>query len=245
MSDSGASEPMRFQTTQWTLVLGAAASSVSQRQEALEKLCNRYWLPLYAFLRRRGHAEHEAQDLVQGFFAQLLEKDFLKFLDASKGRFRSFMLVALKHFAANERDKVRTIKRGGNVLTLPIDFSVGERWYRHEPTSELTAEMLFERRWALSLMDNVMERLRQRFEKQQRVELFETLKPHLVRDSQKLPYEEIAKRLHCSVPSLKSTMHRMKGWYRELLLDEISQTVAKDEVTDELQRLMATISGNS
>lgn len=232
-------------TTQWSVVLNAADSSDTVRRAALETLCGRYWMPLYAFLRKRGHKEHAAQDLVQGFFAQLLEKRYLSSLDASKGRFRSFILVAIKHFAANEHDKTKTVKRGGNVATLPIDFEVGERWYRQEPTEELTAEMLFERRWALSLMDNVMERLKLRFEQQDRLDLFEILKPHLVRDPQKLPYAEISVALGCSVASLKSTMHRMKGWYRELLIDEISQTVAEEEVTDELQRLMAIVSENS
>ncbi|MEZ6137387.1 MAG: hypothetical protein R3C53_21065 [Pirellulaceae bacterium] len=245
MTDSRHSDQIHFCTTQWTLVMGAAASSVSVRQAALEKLCGRYWLPLYAFLRRRGQAEHEAEDLVQGFFAQLLEKDYLNAIDASKGRFRSFMLVALQHFAANERAKAKTVKRGGAVTTLPIDFSIGERWYRHEPTDGMTAEMLFERRWALSLLDNVMQRLKQRLSEQNRVELFEILKPHLVRDAQKLPYAEIAQRLECSVASIKSTMHRMKGWYRELLLDEISQTVAQQDVADELRRLMAIVSEKS
>ncbi len=244
MTDSELPDQAQFHTTQWTIVMGAAASSPGERQAALESLCRRYWLPLYSFLRRQGHREHEAQDLVQGFFAQLLEKDFLQSIDAAKGRFRSFMLVALKHYAANQRDRDKAIKRGGAVATLPIDFSVGERWYQHEPADALTAEMLFERRWAISLMENVMERLRQRFDAQGRSELFAALSPHLVRDPQKLAYTQIADQLQCSVASVKSAMHRMKGWYRDLLLDEISQTVCPEEVADELERLRTVISKN-
>lgn len=245
MVESHEHDQMRFQTTQWSVVRGAAASSIGERQDALEKLCTRYWMPLYVFLRRNGHKDHDAQDLVQGFFTQLLAKDYMSAIDESKGRFRSFMLVALKHFASNERDRAKTVKRGGKLLRMPIDFSSGERWYRLEPTDSMTAEKLFEHSWALTMMDNVMERLRERFVSQDRQDVFEILKPHLVRDRHKLPYAEIAMQLGCSEGSLKSTMHRMRGWYRDLLLEEIAQTVAEEEVADELRQLLDIISGNS
>jgi RNA polymerase sigma-70 factor (ECF subfamily) len=234
-----------FFTTQWSVVRGAVASSIETRQTALEQLCTRYWMPLYAFLRKNGYGEHDSQDLVQGFFEQLLSKEYLKTIACEKGRFRSFMLVAIKHYASNERDRANALKRGGGARTISIDFALGERWYQVEPADKLTAEMLFERRWALSLLDNVMVRLSDRFALQNRAELFDYLKPHLIRDSEKTPYAEIAENLHCSVESLKSTMHRIKGWYRELLRDEIAQTVSSEEVDDELNRLREIISGNT
>ncbi len=234
----------QFMTTQWTIVRDAAASSLGVRQAALDNLSRRYWLPLYAFLRRTGHNEHDSQDLVQGFFEQLLSKEFLTSVVSDKGRFRSFLLVAIRHYVSKERVKARAQKRGGDAQTLSIDFAVGEAWYRVEPVDAMTPEMLFERRWALTLLDNVMEQLRQRFVDQGKTELFELLKLHLVSDEAKLPYAQIAKTLACSVESLKSTMHRMKGWYRELLRAEIAQTVAAEDVADELQRLSIVISKN-
>ncbi|QEG39376.1 RNA polymerase sigma factor [Roseimaritima ulvae] len=243
MRECATPDPDPFATTQWTIVLNAVDSSESVRQAALEDLCQRYWMPLYVYLRRRGHQEHAAQDLVQGFFAQLLEKNFLNSIDATKGKFRAFMLVAIKNFAANEHAKANAVKRGGHLDTLPIDYNSGESWYRQEPSDQLTAERLFERRWALSVMDTVMQRLRERFVEQDRVGAFEILEPHLLREQQRMPYAEAAAQLQCSVASLKSTMYRMRKWYRELLLDEISQTVDQKEVMDELGQLLAVISG--
>ena len=237
-------ERLDFMTTQWTIVRGAAASSIDGRQWALEQLCSRYWIPLYAFLRRTGYSEHDSQDLVQGFFEQLLSKDFLKSVGQEKGRFRSFMLVAIKHYAANVRAKAKAQKRGGATKIGSIDFATAEDWYRIEPTDNVTPEMMFDRRWALSLLENVMDQLRQRFCDQGREELFQALKLHLISDAEKLPYSQIAEKLSCSVESLKSTMHRMKSWYRELLRAEIAQTASTEEVTDELQRLSRAVSGN-
>lgn len=230
-------------TTQWTVVRGAVASSIDQRQRALETLCGRYWMPLYAFLRKTGHSDHDSQDLVQGFFEQLLSKESLKSVDSQKGRFRSFMLASIKHYAANQRVHANAQKRGGRAHHLSVDFAAAEQWYCIEPTDCMTAEMLFERRWALSLLDNVMAQLRERFVGQGKEELFELLKPHLVCDLERLPYPLIAEQLSCSVESLKSTMHRLKGWYRELLKAEIAQTVSAEDVADELRRLSEVLSG--
>ena len=232
-------------TTQWTIVRGAVASSIEQRQRAMEVLCGRYWMPLYAFLRKTGHTNHDAEDLVQGFFEQLLSKEFLKSVDSQKGRFRSFMLASIKHYAANQRVRAKAQKRGGGAIHFSIDFVAAEQWYRIEPTDSMTAEMLFERRWALSLLDGVMAQLRERFVAQGKQELFDVLKPHLVCDSQRLPYAEIAEQLSCSVESLKSTMHRMKGWYRDLLRADISQTVAAEDIADELRQLSEVLSRKS
>ena len=235
-----------FLTTQWTMVLAAAASSESPpsvRQTALAQLCRRYWMPLYAFLRRKGYTDNNAQDLTQGFFERLLAKDFLKSVAPEKGKFRSFMLTAIKHYASNERDRDTAQKRGGGVKTFSMDFLAAEEWYRIEPSDSATAELLFERRWAISLLENVMEALRAHFDNQGRAELFDYLKPHLVSDSDRLPYESIAEQLGCSVSSIKSTMHRMKKTYRDLVRAEVAQTVEAGEVDEELQHLMKVLSG--
>ena len=162
-------------------------------------LCGRYWMPLYAFLRRSGYGDHDSQDFVQGFFEQLLSKEFLTSVDKEKGRFRSFMLASIKHYVAKQRVRDQAQKRGGGRKQLSIDFAAGEEWFRVEPSENATAEMLFERRWALSLLDTVMEQLRQRFAAQGKERLYAVLKPHLVCDSERLPYAQIASELSCSI----------------------------------------------
>jgi DNA-directed RNA polymerase specialized sigma24 family protein len=231
-----------FHTTQWTVVRGAQAWPAEQRRQALSQLCQAYWMPLYVFLRRSGYSDSDSEDYVQGYFEQLLSDDYLKSVDSANGRFRSFLLVSLKHYVGNQHARGKAIKRGGHVQTGSLHFESAERWYLLEPASNATAEKLFDRRWALSLMDLVMSRLRERFVAQGRAELFDQLQPHLMRDSQRVPYAQIAAELNCTVESLKSTMHRIKGWYRELLMAEISQTTSPEEVEDELNDLLKIIS---
>lgn len=235
----------QFMTTQWSMVLAAASApspSSCERDTALAQLCRRYWVPLYAFLRRKGHSDNNAQDLTQGFFERLLAKDYLKSVAPEKGRFRSFMLTAIKHYASNEHDRNTAQKRGGGVQTFSMDFVAAEEWYRIEPADSATADLLFERRWALSLLENVISALRNKFEQQGRLELFNHLKPHLTSDSERLPYESIAEHFGCSVSSVKSTMHRMKKTYRELVRAEVAQTVKPGDVEEELQHLMNVLS---
>lgn len=231
-----------FHTTQWTVIRGAQNWSTELRQQALSQLCQAYWMPLYVYLRRSGYSDSDSEDLVQGYFEQLLSKEFLQSVDSAKGRFRSFLLVSLKHFVANQQAREKAAKRGGKVQTSSLNFEYAEQWYQLEPASQATADKLFDRRWALSLMDLVMSRLRERFESQGRIELFDQLQPHLMRDSQRVPYAQIAAQMDCSVESLKSKMHRIKGWYRELLMAEISQTTSPEEAEDELNSLIKIIS---
>ncbi|MCU0719708.1 MAG: hypothetical protein MUC83_08395, partial [Pirellula sp.] len=197
---------------------------------------------LYVYLRRSGYREADAEEFVQGYFEQLLSNDYLANVDSSKGRFRSFLLASLKNFVNNQHTKARSIKRGGTVETVSLNFESAERWYQLEPASHATADKLFDRRWAMTLMDLVLTRLRERFVSQGREDLFDRLQPHLMRDSQRVPYSQIAAEFNCSVESLKSTMHRVKGWYRDLLMAEISKTTVAEEIQDELDDLLRIIS---
>src|SRR5271155_692938 len=153
----------QFATTRWSLVLAAGQRSSPQSSAALATLCENYWYPLYAYVRRRGHDSDEAQDLTQAFFARLLEKNDLAAADPERGRFRSFLLASLKHFLANEWDRQRAQKRGGGRPPFSIDFGAAEDRYRGEPSHELTAEKIFERRWAMVLLANVQARLEQEY----------------------------------------------------------------------------------
>src|ERR1043165_9253258 len=149
-----------FAVTHWSVVLAAGRNDTVRARDALEKLCRAYWFPIYAFVRRQGHGPHDAQDLTQEFFARLLEKNYLGDVDRAKGRFRSFLLASLKHFLANEWDKAQAEKRGGGQTLIPINPRDAETQYGVEPAHELTAEKIFERRWALTLLDQVLDRLR-------------------------------------------------------------------------------------
>ena len=149
----------QFATTQWNVVLAARDGNESHARLALGSLCEAYWFPLYAYIRHRGHAADEARDLTQAFFADLLSRDFLSAIDRSKGRFRSFLLASLEHFLSHERDKARALKNGGGVQTLSLDADLAETRYRHEPADHLTPELVFERRWGLTVMERAMERL--------------------------------------------------------------------------------------
>ena len=152
--------PGDFRTTQWSVVFTAQQSDSTQARAAMEKLCRAYWHPIYAFVRRRGHPVHDAQDLTQEFFSRLLEKDALDAVHPAKGKFRSFLLASMKHFLANEWDKANAQKRGGGKRALSIDMATAETWYTAEPADGQTPETSFERRWAITVLDQVLQRLR-------------------------------------------------------------------------------------
>ena len=189
---SGSSSGGRFTTTHWSLVLAASGSEDAQSREALAELCQVYWYPLYAFVRRHGHGPHDAQDLTQDFFMRLLEKDYLRDVDRSKGKFRSFLMAALKHFLSKEWARGKTLKRGGGQRLLSLDIISAEDRYRREPEDNLTAEKLFEQRWALTLLDRVLTRLSEEYEASGKSTMFEQLKGCLTGDSDLLPYAELA-----------------------------------------------------
>jgi RNA polymerase sigma-70 factor (ECF subfamily) len=231
----------RFATTQWNVVLAARDGTDTEARRALESLCEAYWYPLYAYVRRRGHAADEARDLTQAFFADLLSRDFLAAVDRSKGRFRSFLLASLEHFLSHERDKERTLKKGGGVRFLPLDIDVAETRYRHEPADPLTPELVFERRWGLMVMERAMERLQVESSGDQ-PERFEHLKPYLTGSEPHTQYREIAASLGMTESAVKAAVHRLRQRYGRLLRAEIAETVADPaEVDDEVRHLLTVV----
>jgi RNA polymerase sigma-70 factor (ECF subfamily) len=229
-----------FATTHWSVVL-AAGSDAPQAQESLEKLCQTYWYPLYVYVRRRGYAEADAKDLTQEFFARLLKGDWLGRADQQRGRFRSFLLTSMSRFLMNEWDKARAQKRGGGqVVSLP--FGSADERYRWEPADNVTPEQSFERRWALALLDQVMNRLCADYAEQNKAELFETLKPCLLGERSAQPYTMLASKLGMTEGSVKVAVHRLRQRYRQLLREEIAHTVEKpEEVEEEMRHLFAVL----
>lgn len=232
-----------FTPTHWSVVLAAAGRTDSTHaRDALEKLCRNYWVPLYAFVRRQGHNPHDAQDLTQEFFARLLEKNFLAGVQPDKGRFRSFLLASVKHFLANEWDKSMAQKRGGGHLPISIDAALAESAVGLELADTVTAEKIFERRWALALLEQVLRRLREEYTRDGKENQFEQLKPTLTEASRSVPYAEIAVRLGTSEGAVKVAVHRLRQRYRELLRAEIAQTVAGiEDVDDEIRNLFVAL----
>ncbi len=232
----------RFLTTHWSLVIAAGRRQSPQSDGALASLCSTYWYPLYAFVRRRGYAPEEAQDLTQEFFAALLDKNYVQDADRQRGRFRSFLLTALKHFLSNQRNRARAKKRGGGRSVFSLDFESGEIQYRREPADAMTAERLFERRWALKLLDRVLGRLQQEYADAGNPAIFEHLKECLTREKGSTPYRQVAQQAGLTEGAVKVAVHRLRRRYRELLEEEIAQTVSTAaEVEDEIRQLFAAL----
>ena len=233
-----------FVTTHWSVVLTAGRNDTTRARAALERLCQTYWYPLYAYVRRRGKSPEDAQDLTQEFFARLLEHNWIGRADQQRGRFRSFLLSAMNHFLSDEWDKARAQKRGGNFVHVPLEFEVAETRFSHEPADLTTPEQNYERRWALTLLDEVLRRLRSEYEQDGRGELFATLHPCLVGGRSSQPYAELAVKLGVSEGTVKSAVHRLRQHYRQLLREEIAQTVAEPrDVDEELRHLFAVLGG--
>ena len=245
-SETGLPRSPAFVTTHWSVVLAAGGSDTTGARQALAKLCQAYWYPLYAYVRRRGVSPPDAEDLTQEFFARFLEHGWVANADREKGRFRTFLLSAMNHFLANEWDNARAQKRGGGVAPLPLEFNTAETRYCREPADKATPEQHFEQRWALALLETVTNRLRTEYERDARSELFAALHPCLVGDRTAQPYEELARKLALSEGAVKSAVHRLRQRYRQLLRDEIAQTVAgPGEVEEELHHLIAVLGGRS
>ncbi len=235
----------RFATTRWSIVVAAAGDESTEGRAALESLCTAYWFPLYAFVRRQGEGVQSAQDLVQGFFAELLEKDYLAQADRERGRFRTFLITAFRHFASKEREKARALKRGGGKTTLSLDFTDGESRYLREPADERTPERLFERRWALTLLDEALSRLRAEHRSAGREDLFEALRGTIVPGGGEAePYAALGARLGMGEGAVKVAAHRLRRRYREVLRAAIAETVADpSEVDDEIRHLLDALAG--
>jgi len=214
-------------------VLAARKSTAAESKQALTTLCEAYWYPLYAFVRRRGYQPEEAQDLTQEFIATLLEKDFLKAADRERGRFRSFLLASLKHFLAKEWRRASAQKRGGDMIHLSLDFKDGEARYGREPAHELTAEKIYERRWAMTLLEQAFARLRAEFVAAGKLALYENLTLYVGGDKATVPYRELAERLGMTEGSVKVAVHRLRRRCRDLLRAEIAETVASPKDVDE------------
>jgi DNA-directed RNA polymerase specialized sigma24 family protein len=231
----------RFATTQWTVVVAARDGTDSEARRALEALCEAYWFPLYAYIRRRGHTADDARDLTQAFFADLLSRNFLESIDRSKGRFRSFLLASLENFLSHERDKERTLKKGGGAQPLSLDVTDAETRYSYEPADRLTPALAFERRWGLTVMERAMRRL-QAESTPEHPERFDRLKPYLTGSEPQGQYREVAGDLGMTETAVKATVHRLRQRYGRLLREEVSETVADPaEVDDEVRHLLRVI----
>src|SRR6202051_168992 len=228
--------PSDFPTTRWTLVIAAADPQRKEARSALVSLCESYWYPLYAYVRRRGYPADRAQDLTQEFFIRVLEGRYLDRADREKGRFRAFLLTSMKFFLADDAARNRAQKRGGGTV-LSLEFSSGEDRYQREPAHDETPERIFERRWALSVLDRVVEKLRNEFLHHGRQEHFERLKVFLLGQSD-APYAALARETNTSEGALKVAIHRLLKRDPQLFPQEIADTVADPaEVESELRFL--------
>ena len=228
-----------FQPTHWTLVLAAAQSRAPGASSALARLCQLYWYPLYAFARRRGHAPEDAQDLTQGFFLQLLEHRLLAAADQRKGKFRSFLLAAFQHYLSDQADRARCLKRGGRYEFISLDLENAEDRYQREPAgTDLTAEQLFDARWAIVLLGRAKTLLGQEYEVQGRAAIFEALKPFLEGGAPTPSYEAAADALGMGLATTKTLIHRLRKRYTAILRQEIARTVSDPgEVDAEIHAL--------
>lgn len=231
----------RFATTRWSLVLGARDGDSAASQAALAELCESYWFPLYAFVRRQGHGPDDAADLTQGFFAKLLEKNYLQDVRPDAGRFRSFLLASLKHFIYNEWDRQQAQKRGGHVPKISLDAALAESRYAIEPVESRTPEDLYERHWALTVLQRALERLEAETPAGKR-DRFENLRPYLTGDGSDATYAEVAARLGLSEGGVKVAVHRLRHRFGAMLRQEIGETVADpQEVDDEIRHLLTRL----
>jgi len=231
-----------FPTTAWTVVSRARSGVDAEAREALAFLCAAYWLPLYSFARRLGHASEDALDLTQGYFALLIENDYLTDVRLGEGRFRAFLLTSFRHFLSKERDRARALKRGGDRVLISIDAQQAEGRHTDEPLNALDPEALFERRWAFTVLERAMTRLRHEFAATGRTVEFEQLEAYLTGSEPKLPYQSVAARLETTEGAIKKMVHRLRRRYGLLLREEIAATVADPEEVDaELRHLLTTV----
>ncbi len=231
----------QFVPTRWSVVLAARQQDSPEAEEALGTLCQTYWYPLYAFVRRQGHSPADAQDLTQEFFARLIGKQYLAGIQREGGRFRSFLLTALKRFLANEWDRARAQKRGGGQPALSIDTNSAETRYRLEPVDDRSPERIYERQWAQALLGQVLARLQAEYVAQDKGALFDRLQSSLSQPRGAVPYAEIASEFGSTEAAIKMAVQRLRARYRELLRAEIAQTVASPaEVEDEIRQLFAS-----
>jgi len=234
----------RFPTTHWSVVMAAGKRDSVQAADALEQLCRTYWYPLYAFVRRQGHEAHDAEDLTQEFFARFLAKEYFGRADSAMGRFRSFLLACLKNFLREQQRQARRLKRGGGQTIISWDSQTAEERYRLEPADPVTPEQVYDRRWALTLLEAVLSRLGDEQSAAGRQQIFAQLKEHLWGEARQTGYAETAARLGMTEGAVKVAVHRLRQRLRELLREEVAHTVAiGEEIDEELRHLIGVIRG--
>lgn len=231
-----------FATTRWTVVLAAGLRGAPQADVALEELCRTYWYPLYAYVRRQGHSREDAEDLTQAFFARLLEKNFLEGISSEKGKFRAFLLVAVKRFLANEWDRANRQKRGGGQSTLSLDWQDADTRYQINPADNLSPDRLFDRAWAMATLERVITRLRDEHSAEGKAALYEQLKPFLMVGKNEIRYAQAAATLELTEGAVRVAVHRLRRRYRELLREEIVRTLSDPAQADEeMQALFSAL----
>ena len=241
--DSGKpSDPRNFATTHWSVVVAAGDDTPKDARDALAVLCEAYWCPLYTYVRRRGYAVADAQDLTQAFFARLLEKRALRVADPERGKFRTFLLASLDNFLANEHDRAQAQKRGGGRKPLSLDIAAAESKVSLEPAHDLTPERLFERQWALTLLELAVNRVEAEYHAAGKSELFRLLKDVLGGGRERVPYADVAVALGMSIANVRQAAHRLRKRYREVLREEVARTLASEgEVDEELSSLFESL----
>ncbi len=244
--DNNASDkmpPAHFLTTRWSVVMAARDRVSPESAEALETLCAGYWYPLYAFVRRLGNSPEDAQDLTQEFFARLLQKDWLDAVERERGRFRTFLIMAVKRFLANEWDRSRAARRGGGQKVVPLDAEGAEERYLADPAPTLPADHLYEKRWALTLLDQALARLRAEYEADGRGADFSRLKEFLTAERGAIPYAEIARALGASEGAARVAVHRLRKRFREVFRTTVADTVSSAEDVDAEVRYVVEVLG--
>jgi DNA-directed RNA polymerase specialized sigma24 family protein len=232
----------RFATTQWSLVRAAGERGSAEAEEALAHLCSLYWYPVFAFVRRQGHAPNEAQDLTQGFFIRLIEKGDLGSADRNRGRFRSFLLTACQHFLSNERDRTLARKRGGGRVPVSIDVAAAEGRYERALAHSETPERLYERQWCLTLLAGVLDDLREEYVAAGRERVFDRLQPFLTADEGAGTQADAARDLGMTAAAVKVAVHRLRRRYREGLRRSVADTVeSTQDIEDEIRSLIRTL----
>ena len=233
-----------FVTTRWSVVLTAGRSDTTQAQQALEQLCRVYWYPLYAYVRRRGQSPPDAQDSTQEFFSRLLAGHWVGAADRAKGRFRTFLLTALTRFLANEWDRAHAQKRGGAAVSVPLDTAMAESRYCADTVNTLTPDRLYDRQWALTLLDRALTRLEAEHQRLGKAAEFAVLSPALTAERGDIPYGTMATQLSLNEAATRMAVHRLRKRFREVFREEIAQTVAQpDEVEEEIRHLFAALAG--
>jgi RNA polymerase sigma-70 factor (ECF subfamily) len=240
--DRSRSHAGRFHSTRWENVLAARNADDPLAGAALAELCRTYWYPLYAFARRKGSTPEQAEDLTQGFFSDGLARDFLRTVDPARGRFRTFLLTAFENYVGKQHARERRVKRGGRVAIVPLDGGGAEARYLREPTHVETAERLYVRRWALTVLDRALDRLERRMTEQGTASLFDRLKPALLGAEDAVGHARVAEELGMAEGTVKVAAHRMRARLGALIREEVAQTVADpSQIDDEIRDLFSAL----